>query len=438
MNADDSRRHFAALLREQAGWCRRLGSPLYAHLLDEAADDTATGGPAWAILRGHEDDPPGSALVLRLMGAVHRLVLEGRLLDLRPLLPVRGRRCAVSGRVGRRFAPRSKNTATRSRLLLERPVQTNEVGRSAALVGGFLTVARATGLPLRCLEIGASAGLNLRWDHLRYEAEHAVWGDPAAPVCLRGFEGALPPLDVPARVVARAGCDTDPIDPSTDDGARTLRAYVWPDQEDRHALLAGALAIARRVPAAVERAEAEAWLARRLTEPFAGAATVVYHSITWQYLGPEARRSVRSLLEHAGKRATAHAPLAWLRFEPVTRAGPHHAGGADAAVDDPGLQSDGATEAGAARQRWRRRVTRCRVASGLRAPRAEAMAHPRPCSRPRILETGRTGSGTSWVQPGPKFLWPQVPPRARAPSDRSAIARCPTASGRRRPPTRRR
>src|SRR5204863_254585 len=65
--------------------------------------------------------------------------------------------------------------------LVHRPCQTNEVGRAAALFGGFLLVARETGLPLRLLEIGASAGLNLRWDHYRYEQGDAGWGDRASP-----------------------------------------------------------------------------------------------------------------------------------------------------------------------------------------------------------------------------------------------------------------
>jgi hypothetical protein len=47
-------------------------------------------------------------------------------------------------------------------------VQTNEIGRSCALLPGFLEVARHTGLPLRLLEIGASAGLNLRWDYFPF------------------------------------------------------------------------------------------------------------------------------------------------------------------------------------------------------------------------------------------------------------------------------
>src|SRR4029077_12761115 len=66
--------------------------------------------------------------------------------------------------------------------LVARPCQTNEVGRSAALVGGFLEVAHRTGLPLRILEIGASAGLNLRWDRYRYESSEGAWGDPGSHV----------------------------------------------------------------------------------------------------------------------------------------------------------------------------------------------------------------------------------------------------------------
>jgi hypothetical protein len=66
----------AEMLRVQAGHCERLGSSLYAGLLERAAEDVEASGPAWEVLRGHESDPPGSVPALRLMGAVHRLVLE--------------------------------------------------------------------------------------------------------------------------------------------------------------------------------------------------------------------------------------------------------------------------------------------------------------------------------------------------------------------------
>ena len=59
----------ARRLRQQAEWCIRLGSPLYERLLLAAAADVEGGGPTWALLAAHAEDPPGSALALRFMGA---------------------------------------------------------------------------------------------------------------------------------------------------------------------------------------------------------------------------------------------------------------------------------------------------------------------------------------------------------------------------------
>ena len=302
-------------LRWQAQWCGRLGSPLYERLLTAAADDYDAGGPVRRVLADREGDPPGSALALRLAGAVHRLVLSGRAPVLALHYPSAG------GRPGHEaweaFRATLESHGEEVRALVDRPVQTNEVGRSAALVGGFLLVASRTGLPLAILEIGASAGLNLRWDHFRYEARGATWGPEDAPVRLCTFDAPpAPPFHVRARVVERRGCDANPVDPTTEDGRLTLMSYVWPDQTARYRALKGALAVARRVPAAVERARATEWLESQLATPRVGAATVVFHSIVWQYLSEEDRGRVTSLLEDAGARASDDAPVAWLRMEP--------------------------------------------------------------------------------------------------------------------------
>ena len=49
-------RELADLLRLQAGWCDRLGSALYARLLERAAADVLAGGPVRELLRvpGHD------------------------------------------------------------------------------------------------------------------------------------------------------------------------------------------------------------------------------------------------------------------------------------------------------------------------------------------------------------------------------------------------
>lgn len=305
----------AGRLRKQAHWCRELGSPFYGILLEHAAADVEAGGPVGAILQGHEGDPAGSALGLRLLGAVHRRVLEGRAPTLAPYYPSAG----GDARAGDAW-PAFRETVTEQREavrhLLERPVQTNEVGRSAALLGGFLLVARSTGLPLRLLEIGASAGLNLRWDQYFYESGAACWGDPGSPVRFADvFVDARPAFDVVSTVSERAGCDRSPLDPRSEDDRLTPLSYVWPDQTGRIARLRGALEVACRVPATVEAAEAPEWLATRLDSPSAGVATVVFHSIVMPYLSEASRGQIRHLLLNAGRRATVAAPLAWLRME---------------------------------------------------------------------------------------------------------------------------
>ena len=261
-------------------------------------------------------DARASALALRFLGAVHRLVLEGRAPALARHYPSAGGEAGLEG-AWAAFRDTLEQHRDTLRTLVHRPCQTNEVGRSAALFGGFLLVARETALPLRLLELGASAGLNLRWDHYRYEQGDAGWGDRASPVRLVDvFPDGFPPGGRRCRVVERAGCDPLPLDPCSAEGQITLLSYLWADQRERIALLRGALEVARRVPAAVDASGAPAWLAARLAAPAPGVASVVFHSIVMQYLSAADRRRVASVLAEAGGRATGRAPLAWLRMEP--------------------------------------------------------------------------------------------------------------------------
>jgi hypothetical protein len=302
-------------LRQQAEWCRRLGSELYAFLLDKAAADVETGGPCRDLLCGADSEPYAPALALRFMGAVHRIVLTGKAPDLTLYYP------SANGtpdweRIWPAFRDAVEQNGNALRGLVRLHVQTNEVGRCAALLGGFLLVSHESHLPLRLFEIGASAGLNLRWDHFYYEAQGESWGDKSSPVHLKQFvaEGQLP-WQATARVVERRGCDLNPLDPLTADGEMTLRSFVWADQTDRQAMLRGAIEVARRIPATVEKSDAAEWLESQLGNNVSGAATVVFHSIMWQYLSEEGRGRVLAALESRGRIATVDSPLAWLKME---------------------------------------------------------------------------------------------------------------------------
>jgi hypothetical protein len=307
------------LLRHQGDECGKLGSTLYAQVLGGVLDDLAAGGVCAAILLPRAGDHVSTALPLRFLGAVHRQVLDGRAPALAAHYP------SVGGTPGQSLVADFLATVADLRPEIEERieygVQTNEVGRAAVLVGGYAEVARRSGLPLRVLEVGASAGLNLRWDRFWYDTGASTFGDPASGVRFEGWwEGSpasRPDLATGAEVAVREGCDRNPLDATSEDGRNTLRSYVWPDQRERFARLDAALAVAAELPASVVAADVGEWVEGHLAEPVPGLATVVVHSIVWQYLSRASRDRMRAALRRAGARARASSPVAWLRMEPA-------------------------------------------------------------------------------------------------------------------------
>lgn len=288
---------------------------MYAELLRLLVDDYEVGGSSVEVLAGYEDRSFGEAIGLRLLGAVHGLVLAGEVPELAAFYPsVGGTWDPVLG--WEAFEQVLESHAGEIRSLLTQPPQTNEVGRSAALYGGLLQLVEAVPLPVRLFEIGASAGLNLRADHFRYVADGASYGPADSPVVFESaWSGRVPSVEL--RIAERVGCDIAPVNPLTEEGARTLTSYVWPDMAARLARLKGALAIAREVPADVRREDAVSFV--RGLELSQGHVTVVWHSIMWQYLSRDDRAVVEERLNELGSQATADTPLARLRLEPLAR-----------------------------------------------------------------------------------------------------------------------
>jgi hypothetical protein len=304
-----------SLLRGQARWCADLGSPLYSLLLARAAQDAAEGGPTWRLLAPFDaPNARADSLALRLMAAVHRLVLTGQAPRLAVHYP------SVGGSAGPgaadAFVEALGERAADLGPLIARPCQTNEVGRSAALAFGYFELA-GPGLPLRLLEVGASAGLNLRFDRYHYGGGGASWGPPQSPVDLAGLWLDAPPrLPLSIPILERRGCDPRPVDLTRKEGRLDLESSVWADQVARLERLRGALDIAAHIPAQVDRASVVDWLPARLAAPAKDTITVVFHSIVEEYLSEAARLVFQRTLAEAGARASARAPIAWLRLEP--------------------------------------------------------------------------------------------------------------------------
>jgi hypothetical protein len=287
----DQGRTLADRFRSHAGEATHL----YGYAMRGMAEDWETGGPVRAVCAGHESAPTGSALPLRLLAGVFRLVLTGRAPELVRFYPCLGGQDdpAEAWPVLRTVIAAHPEEL---RAALEVPPQTNEVGRSVALLVGLFDVVAATGLRrVRLLEVGASAGLNLLVDHFAFSGPDWHFGDPASPV---RFPDAI---SGPVRVadftlVDRRGCDLHPVDPLSPDGRLLLTSFVWPFQVRRHERLAAALGLAAKRPITVDRASASSWLPPVLERTADGVLPVVWHSITRLYWPSEEVAAVEAVL----------------------------------------------------------------------------------------------------------------------------------------------
>ena len=177
-----------AMLDAHVEVARADGSPFYVRLLEQMREDAASDGPTRTARAGHEHDRVDEWDSFRLLAGVHRMVLAGEADDLRAHYPSTG----GDGDADAAWpAIRSLIAAGGPELVqaLAHPLQTNAPSRAKALVGAFCSVAQQTGQPLRLLELGASAGLNLRLDKFRRSVSST--SSPAG--CRRSLAGSRSP-----------------------------------------------------------------------------------------------------------------------------------------------------------------------------------------------------------------------------------------------------
>lgn len=302
---------------DQAVICTAAGAPFTGRLCrlvgERLTADGAMGGRVlgWTGVPSHQ----GDALPLRLMGGLHALArsgADGALSALYPPNPAPEDDAAVWVVVARVLDDHADSLSP----WLDGPPQTNEVGRSAALMAGLLVLAQRFGLPFSLYELGASAGLNTVLDRYAYSLGDTEAGRAGSAVQLTPvWIGASPP-SARVEIAQRKGVDRNPLDVRDPATRARLAAYVWADQRERLARLEAALDLAATEPAPIDRADAADWLERTLSlTPEPGVCRVVMHTIAYQYFPPEAQARIRAHLAAAGASATEDAPLAWLSFE---------------------------------------------------------------------------------------------------------------------------
>jgi hypothetical protein len=139
-----------------------------------------------------------------------------------------------------------------ARFAAEQPVQTNEVARAGPLLRGVAATGRKR---VELLELGCAGGLLLYLD--RYG-------------------------EAPFEVTRRRGIDTHPVDVTTEDGARLLRAFVWPGHGDRMERLDAAIEVVRSDPPELITGDYVDVVSDYLTDD-----TVVISAVTTMYLEDE-------------------------------------------------------------------------------------------------------------------------------------------------------
>lgn len=247
---------------------------------------------------------------IRLTGALNLLALAGEEKALADVVPPRQMEFSDTTRAA--VLDVMQRRQEKLRLLTRSPPQTNEVARSSVLYAGICHIGSAR--PVRLLELGSSAGFNLLCDCYAFPK----YPNSSASEVVIDFDwqGSVPDTSAWRAPVAmsRKGCDLNPLDLTTEEEFLRGLSYVWPDQLRRVAAFkAAAASHCQRRDVRVEQESAEVFLEKELSG--APVATVVMHSIFYQYAPANVRKQIATVIREAGQRATPDAPLHWLRFE---------------------------------------------------------------------------------------------------------------------------
>jgi hypothetical protein len=275
---------------------RTVKSPLYEQFSYGVAEDPE-------ILDLAALTPPGQPPPNLLFASVHYLLLTGvnhPLMDYYPDLSPSARSPSRAYDAFRDFC--IEHRAQLERLITTRLVQTNVVRRSVCLLPAFAAVAAlGDDRPLAQIEIGASAGLNLLWEHYRYDYGSGVtWGNPASPLGLsaelRG-EIVLPPIPATLGAEWAVGIDLNPVEIEDDDAVMWLRALVWPENVDQQDQLLAAIQVAKEHPPRLLKGDGSELLPELLQGAPPLAALCVFATHTLPQLPADARRTLLKTME---------------------------------------------------------------------------------------------------------------------------------------------
>lgn len=284
-------------------------SPLYRALSRTVVDDERLLGLA---SRGTAGQYP----TFLFFGAIHLLLLAGADHPLARFYPsVVGAGAAAPDEAGPALVSFCETyEAELAGVISTRLVQTNHVQRALGLRIGLAAIAPEIPAPLHLVEVGASAGLNLRFDRYGYRVGNRVFGDPASEVQIVADAhgpSPVPDLDALPAVASSYGVDLHPIDPRDANDRAWLEALIWPENQHQRAMLAAALRLVGADPVTIHAGDAIDVLPVLADSLPVGEPRVVFHSATRLHV-PADRRDA---FDDAILACARTGPLWWLSVE---------------------------------------------------------------------------------------------------------------------------
>jgi hypothetical protein len=242
---------------------------------------------------------PGQQATNMLMAATHLLVLKNPEL---PFARFFGDE-PPEGAAAEYAAFCAEHRDELARILRERLVQTNVPGRGAAVRLAMHEIGRRVDGAVTFLEIGPSAGIQLRFDRWAVRTGGRRFGPPDAPLTLSPeWRSDQPPPDLDAipPVGERLGIDLNPVDATDPEERLWLQALVWPEHRERFAELAAALdAVAADPPTILQGDAIELLPALELPDD---VPLVVFHAMVRIHVPEERRDAFGAAIAALGRR----------------------------------------------------------------------------------------------------------------------------------------
>ncbi len=243
--------------------------------------------------------------------------------------------------------------------LATKSTQTNEPNRSALWWASVREAGLDTnGQPIALIELGSSAGLNLRFDSYHYDfGDRVQRGHTHSEVAIScAIRVGTPPLDASLPpLISRIGIDLEPVGVNDVDAIEWLRACIWAEQTERRSRFNAAVSELRDDPPTMVRGDAVDEMADAIEAVPSGDHVVIIHSWFLTYLRRDRRIALDSIIDTYGRDRT----ITLISAE---------ASGAHERFVDPGLTGDDPEE-------FRTVVGMSRWRHGVRTDRVIARCH---------------------------------------------------------------